>query len=259
MNPRKHKRKESFSILLVSNTGQNSKQFHIARSFIRLFTVFVIVVCAAFGWLAYRYVNDYQTGGAGWLVKASSDENSETKEELLEQIAAQEELVKQLEAQKNALAGENDALTTENKALLEAAKVNMGTDKAGGGSGEDGSAPGRYPYSGQGDLSVKYSQEHPYVSIDTQDGGDVIAAGDGTVTAVGSDDTYPLIIEIEHGNHYKTRYLFLQDADALHEEGAQVRAGDALTTLGAQNVQLDYQVIYEGEPIDPLIVFEAKG
>ena len=108
-------------------------------------------------------------------------------------------------------------------------------------------------------MSTKYSQEHPYVSIETQDEGNIIAAGEGTITEVGSAAGYPLVIEIEHGNGYRTRYMFAQEAEPIHEAGDKVQSGDVLAAVNAQNEQVDYQVIFEDEPIDPLIVFEAKG
>lgn len=261
MKQRKHKRKESFSVLLISNTGLSNKQIHISRSILRGVFVLILLVCIVCGWLAYQYWTGYQSGTLGKPAKGESDASSE---ELLEKLASQEELVRQLEAEKTELNDKNDALTTENKALLEAAKTNMGIGDAGkaeetGEAEQEVPVPGLYPYSEQGDVSVKYAQDHPYVSIDTQNAGNVIATGDGTIVSVGSDDTYPLIIEIEHEGGYRTRYMFLQEAESLQTEGAQVQAGDTLVTLGANNIQLDYQVIHEGEPVDPLDVFEAKG
>ena len=263
MKPRKHRHKETFSVLLISNTGQNSRQFHISRSLLRLLTIFMLLVCTVFGWLMYLYVSGSVNGSVS--VSRNADRNATASEsELLEQIAAQEEIVRRLEEEKETLNKQNATLTSENKALLEAAKVNMDTSKTDGeaqgtAEEEDSSVPSRYPYSEQGIVSEKYSEDHPYVSINTQDEGSVIAAGDGVISMVGSDDTYPLIIEIEHGNGYQTRYMFLQDAEALLAEGDQVQTGTVLVTLDIHNVQLDYQVIFEEKPIDPLIVFEAKG
>lgn len=261
MKPRKHRHKESFSVLLISNTGQNSRQFHVSHLFFRLLTIFTLLVCAVFGWLMYQYLSG--SIDANISVSRNMNENAEADQtELLEQLAAQEELVRKLEEEKETLNKQNSTLTSENKALLEAAKASMGTGRSAeetSAEGSDSSVPSRYPYSEQGILTVKYSEEHPYVSIDTQEEGSIIAAGDGTITRLGSDGTYPLIIEVEHGNGYQTRYMFLQDAEALLAEGDQVQIGTVLVMLGVHNVQLDYQVIFEGNPIDPLIVFEAKG
>lgn len=259
MKSRRHKHKESFSVLLISNTGQNSRHFHMSGSFLRVFTVFVLVVCAAFGWLMYNYLSADEISGS--YVNAS-EETVDT--ELLNQIAAQEKLIQQLEEEKDALDRQNNVLTSENKALLAAAKSTKDADETDMTKEEtspetDPAFPSRYPYSETGEVSEKYSDDHPYVSIDTQVEGEIVAAGNGTIAMIGSDDTYPLIIEIEHGNGYRTRYMLPQDAESLQEEGTQVQAGTALVPVNINNVQLDYQVIYKEEPIDPLIVFEAKG
>lgn len=260
MKPRKHKRKESFSVLLISNTGHNSKQYHVSKSCLRLFSVFVLLICITFGWFTYQYL----TGQGNISVAVAGNEN-ENQADLLEQIASQQEVIQQLEEEKEDLNNQNLALTSENKALLEAAKSNMGTgsDSAEGTESaevpDDDFFPSRYPYSEAGVVTTKYSQDHPYISIETQGEGSIIAAGEGTVSAVSSDDDYPLIIEIEHGNGYRTRYMFVQNAEPMYAEGDQVHIGDILAATNEQNEQLDYQVIFENEPIDPLIVFEAKG
>lgn len=263
MKPRKHKRKESFSVLFISNTGNNSRQLHISKFSLRLIGVFALLVCIAFGGLLYCYLSGQVTVDLN-LNLNKSESAEEGPADLLEQVEAQKEMIRQLEEEKEALDSRNTALISENKALLEAAKSSMGADRAeGAGSAEnpenDPFFPSRYPYSERGAGSVKYSDDHPYVSIETEEGGNVIASGSGTISTVGSDADHPLIIEIEHGGGYQTRYMFRQEAESALEEGAQVQGGDVLVTVGAPDGQLDYQVIYNGEVIDPLLVFEAKG
>ena len=260
MKSRKHRHKESFSVLLISNTGQNTRHFHVTSSFLRVFMVFVLCVCVAFGWLMYQYlsVNEITTD----YVNASEVTDDI---EPVNQISTQDELVQQLEDEIDALNRRNSELTSENKALLEVVKSTKdaeSADKENDGADDleaDSAYPSRYPYTATGVVFEKYSESHPYVSINTEMEGDVVAAGDGTIAVIGSDDTYSLIIEIEHGNGYRTRYMFLQDAVPLQEEGTQVQSGTVLVSGDIHNVQLDYQVIYQERPIDPLIVFEAKG
>jgi murein DD-endopeptidase MepM/ murein hydrolase activator NlpD len=43
------------------------------------------------------------------------------------------------------------------------------------------------------------------------------------------------------------------------EEGAQVKKGDTLFTITAENTELDYEVLYGDEFIDPLSIIAAKG
>ena len=79
------------------------------------------------------------------------------------------------------------------------------------------------------------------------------------MTSISSDDTYPQIIEISHASGYTTRYMCRQEAQLETQQDAQVLAGDTLLTITTDETQLDYQVIFDGEPIDPLTVIEAKG
>ena len=48
-------------------------------------------------------------------------------------------------------------------------------------------------------------------------------------------------------------------AELQVEEAKRVKAGDILAVITSDDTQLDYQVILEGEPIDPLNVIDAKG
>ena len=105
----------------------------------------------------------------------------------------------------------------------------------------------------------EYTQELPYLAITTYTGCDVVAAGNGTITAVSSDDIYPQIIEIDHGNGYRTRYLSKQTAEVKVEQGAAVEMGAVLFTITTDETELNYQVIYQEEPIDPLSVIDARG
>jgi murein DD-endopeptidase MepM/ murein hydrolase activator NlpD len=79
------------------------------------------------------------------------------------------------------------------------------------------------------------------------------------VVAAGSDEIYQHIIEVAHESGYKTRYLCHQSAEISVEEGSAVQAGDILLTITTDETQLDYQVIYEDAPIDPLSVIDARG
>lgn len=244
MKQRKHKHKESFSILLISNTGQSNRQFHLPSHFFRLFLIFLLIICVAIGWLAYQYSTSFQ-------YEAS----------LHEQITLLEQMKTQLEEEKEIQSAENLALAAELDALKQTIQMYTESKPAADPEEpeEDPSIPSRYPYSETGILDAPYSEEHPYLSINTQPGSSLIVAGNGTVVAVSSDDTYPVIIELDHGNGYSTRYMCMQDIDLRVEESSQVQIGDILAAISTENTQLDYQVLWEGEPIDPLIVLEAKG
>lgn len=244
MKEQRHKRKESFSILLISNTGQNNRHFHISLFWLRMLVIIPILVCVVIAGLAYQLFMDYRGKAA-----------------LRGQIVSQSQMIQQLEDEKELLSNAKTELTTENESLRQQLQEDTVLDIADVTEEleQDPSFPSRYPSSETGMLAENYSAEHPYLSINMQAGGSIIAAGDGTVTLVGSDDTYPLIIELEHGNGYKTRYMCLQDVTSRPEEGTSVKIGDTLITIEAETAQFDYQVLLNDQPIDPLVVLEAKG
>lgn len=251
MKHQSHKHRESFSILLISNIGQGSRQFHISLFTVRLLLFILLLLLAALGWLSYQFSIGHRE-----------------QEVLRSQLDSQTELVAQLETEKEILNSEKLALTAENETLRQtmedSANEETGTEpepetESGPEPETDPAIPSRYPCSGSGIMTDAYSEEHPYVSINTQTEGQILAAGNGTVTMIGSDDTYPVIIEIDHGNGYRTRYMCRQEAGLQSEEGAQVHAGDTLITVSVDNTLLDYQIFLNGELIDPLTIIEAKG
>lgn len=244
MKRKGHKHKESYSVLLISNTGRCNRQFYISRNALRSIIVLLLFICAALGttgWLLYGFAPN--NGGQG---------------KLRAQLDAQTQLAAQLEAEKQVLSETNLALEKENETLRQNAESEEQETVEEIKDEEDLSIPRRYPSSSSAVLSF-YTEEQPYLSINTHKDGNIIATGSGTVIEVTSDDTYAVIVEIEHKKGYKTRYMCRQEAELTASVGAQVEAGDTLFMITVDDTQLDYQIIFEEEPIDPLTVIEAKG
>ena len=253
MKQQRHKHKESFSILLISHTGRESRQFHISLFSFRLFLLFLLLLCVLIGYAVYCFL-----------------QSDSGREDLLMQIASRDQTIAEMEKEKTALKEEADTLEQE-KLILESELDTMrnaiaaGVEKAEAQAAEeegpqaDTTFPSLYPSTGSGILVSSYSEEQPYISISAHSEGSIIAAGDGTVSAITSDDTYPQIIEVTHESGYTTRYMCRQETELKTQEGAQVLAGDTLLTITTNETQLDYQVILNNEPVDPLTVIEAKG
>lgn len=255
MKNQRHKRRESYSILLISNTGRTSRQFQLSTLAIRLLLIILLLTCTVAGLLTYTY---------------STAHKVQTK--LRTQLAEQEQLAETLRAENTALKEEQQTLTEENEALkreseqyaeearaAEAAAAATAAAEEEAEPEADPTYPSRYPSSGASVLSSSYSEEQPYLTITTYAESTIVAAGDGTVVTVASDEIYHHIIEIEHESGYKTRYLCHQEAGVEVEEGAQVHAGDLLLTISADDTKMDYQVLNADGPIDPLSVIDAKG
>lgn len=256
MKNQRHKRRESYSILLISNTGRTSRQFQLSTLAIRLLLIILLLTCTVAGLLTYTYSTAHKV-----------------QTELRTRLAEQEQLTSTLTAENTALKEEQQTLTEENEALKreseqyaeearEAAEAAAAATAAAEEEAEpeaDPTYPSRYPSSGASVLSSSYSEEQPYLTITTYAESTIVAAGDGTVVTVASDDIYHHIIEIEHESGYRTRYLCHQEAGVEVEEGALVQAGDLLLTITADDTKMDYQVLNADGPIDPLSVIDAKG
>lgn len=244
MKDQRHKRKEIYSVLMVSNTNGTSKQFQVSAFTLRVCSILLVLLCVVMGWLIYRV--------------SMADGSLQV---LRQELATQKEQVRQLEADKDTLTKDKLTLAAENEALRQQPEVPVLSEETSEEKKEDSnpSVPNLYPSDGVGIQKASYSEEQPYISISTYAGGHVVAAGNGTVTAVWSDDPYAHIVEIEHESGYKTRYLLHQDAEVNVEQGVQVQAGDTLLTITSDDCQLDYQVLLNDEPIDPLSIIDAKG
>lgn len=242
MKQPRHKHKESFSLLLISHTGRSSRQYHLSLLAVRMLFVFLLIICVSVGFLIYQCFAGFRNQNI-----------------LHGQLVTQEQQVLQLETEKDTLNHEIMVLSAENKALREASGNNSDEDTDSKKESQTIPLPSRYPYTGTGILISTYSQEQPYISINTHSEGNIVAAGNGVITIIGSDETYPLIVELEHEGGYKTRYASHSEAQMELTEGTQVQSGDILFTITTDDTQLDYQIILNGELIDPLTIIEAKG
>lgn len=246
MKQQKHKRKETFSLLLVSNTGKDTRHFFLSVRSLRLVIVLMLLICVTFAWTIYRSGAHYRS-----------------ESELRRKLTTSEQQVRQLESEKERLSAQNAALSEENELYRQAdamraemAETQESTEEE---KPRDTTIPDQYPCTAGGLLKESYSEEHPYISISAQQEDRITAAGDGTVTSVGADDTYPVIIEVDHGNGYRSRYMCRQEESVQVEAGQQVQSRDTLIIINGDDIEVDYQVIYNEQMIDPLLVLEAKG
>ncbi len=90
----------------------------------------------------------------------------------------------------------------------------------------------------------------------------VYAAAAGTVTRVWETSTMGLIIEIDHGDGYRTRYNHL--AGTLVQQGDQVKVGQHIGTMGnsgtaAAGTHLHFELWVNGVRVDPAPYFTTTA
>ena len=106
-----------------------------------------------------------------------------------------------------------------------------------------------------------FSFDHPGIDVAASIGSPVYAADRGVISLEGNDDTgYGNIVEIDHGNGYSTVYahLSLIEVEACRSVYAGQRIGLAGNTGNASGAHLHFEVIQDGEYIDPLSVLSKQ-
>ncbi|MEW6594276.1 MAG: M23 family metallopeptidase [Thermodesulfobacteriota bacterium] len=95
---------------------------------------------------------------------------------------------------------------------------------------------------------------HDGVDIRSERGTRVKAPADGVVLKSAYEGGYGNFIVLDHGNHFRTRYLHLQKS--LVRTGDSVRRGEAIALVGntgrSTGAHLHYEVSYRDRPLDPL-------
>ncbi len=120
------------------------------------------------------------------------------------------------------------------------------------------SGSGRFVWPTQGTISSRYGYRwgkmHQAIDIAAAAGTAIVAADSGVVTYAGWRGDYGLMVEIDHGNGYVTRYGHC--SQVLVSKGAKVTRGQLIAKVGrtgnATGNHLHFEVIYQGAHKDPL-------
>jgi murein DD-endopeptidase MepM/ murein hydrolase activator NlpD len=98
---------------------------------------------------------------------------------------------------------------------------------------------------------------NPIAVFHAAKGTSVIAAGNGTVTSIEKTDEGIYVISIDHGNGYVSVYR--NGSKPKVSEGDEVTKSTELYDIEEGNEELGYQIIQDGEYIDPLELMEIYG
>jgi murein DD-endopeptidase MepM/ murein hydrolase activator NlpD len=100
---------------------------------------------------------------------------------------------------------------------------------------------------------------HPGIDFRSPVGKKVPATAAGIVTHAGWDGGYGKMVEIDHGNGYRTRYGHLSEVDV--NVGEKVRRGQVIGKSGSTGrstgPHLHYEIRYNGHPINPVRFLQA--
>jgi murein DD-endopeptidase MepM/ murein hydrolase activator NlpD len=97
---------------------------------------------------------------------------------------------------------------------------------------------------------------NPIALFHASDGTSVIASASGTVQSI-ENTAGVYIVTIDHDNGYKS--IYRNGTKPKVSQGEQVTSDTEIFRISSGNEELGYQVIYEGQYIDPLELMEIYG
>lgn len=98
-----------------------------------------------------------------------------------------------------------------------------------------------------------YRRPHPGIDISAAEGSYVIAAGGGRVVFAGPERGYGRLVEIDHGDGYRSRYAHLGRVDV--RSGQTVDRGTVIGEVGRSGLttgpNLHYEILKDDRPVNP--------
>jgi len=95
---------------------------------------------------------------------------------------------------------------------------------------------------------------HKGVDFASEAGSDVLAVGEGVVTWAGPREGYGILVEVNHGNGYVTRYA--HNSRVAVAPGDTVQRGQAIAVVGSTGrstgPHVHFEVLKDGRQIDPM-------
>lgn len=116
------------------------------------------------------------------------------------------------------------------------------------------------PFGKRSDPFNAKSAAHKGVDLASNKGNKIKTMAAGKVTKAGTANGYGKVVEIDHGNGFKTKYAHM---NAIYvRAGQQVDVGTALGEVGSTGrstgPHLHYEVLYNGVHLDPMVFIKAK-
>lgn len=241
----KHKRKVSHVVLVTSDaTDVGVKHFRIGSGSLWVIVmVLCMVIGAMLGYIAYE--------DRIWqAVDARSDEQ-------LAQIKRLEEANALLEEDKLDLATEIAGLNETVQILSETVSQKTRSESELQEQLDQQSRPTKLPLSGSASMEESEEDDKAICIFTASVGISVVAAASGTVTGVGDDAAYGHNIRVDHGNGYVT--IYRNGGEPQVKVGDMVAGGNSLFQIEEGHEKFGYQMMLDGEYIDPVEILAIRG
>ena len=239
MEEQKKKMRNRYAVMIVKEHEDGSiTSHHIGTTIVE---AALIIFCAIFIFFVCKLIYDS-------IVLKNS------KAQIVQQIVEINDLTEQNET----LTVENDTLTTKVQVLSDTVSKKAATEEAITQEETENATPKGFPLSGGTSTMVSETDgDNPLVKFTVSAGINIVSSGTGTVLAVEDDAEYGTRIIIDHNNGYKS--IYRNSGDVLVKAGDTLGKSYILFSVGSENSDFGYQIMYEDEYVDPMDVLEING
>lgn len=121
---------------------------------------------------------------------------------------------------------------------------------------EEQSVPSKFPLNSGASMDTAPEGELICV-FKVQSGALVVATANGTVISVNDDPVYGHNVWVDHGNGYVT--IYRNQGEVKVEQGKTVTQGTTLMLITDSDSKLGYQIMKDGEYVDPMGMLNISG
>lgn len=258
MKRKGHKRKNSHLVIVTSDAvDAGVKNFRIRPWMLQtIILILCVIIGALIGYFVYE--KDIWEAELEQVVRRDKaiDGLEQEKAELEGQIA---ELNNQIAELNNQIAGLNDQISDKNediRILSNTVDQKVQSEAELKQRLEELSVPSKFPLNSGASMDTPPEGELICV-FKVQSGALVVATANGTVISVNDDPVYGHNVWVDHGNGYVT--IYRNKGEVKVEQGKTVTQGTTLMLITDSDSRLGYQIMKDGEYVDPMGMLNISG
>lgn len=278
MEPKKHKRKIRYTVMVISDSAEGGiRQYFLEQGITT--AVAVLLVCmllAGSGYCIYSAARQEKAEAANQTLHQTVEALTQEKEDLLvrndelsknvtllsdtinQKVQKEEEDAEKFIPTGFPLAGA--ATIQESSELIAEADAENPAEEAMAEVVEENpeeEVMAEVDEQAEAMAEEAEREEHPIVVFLASAGTSVIATGSGVVEAIEEDAAYGGRILVNHGNGYVTIYRCVSPAKV--KVGDEITKGTMLIEMTTEAEELGYQIMKDEAYIDPLELMEIYG
>ena len=240
----RHKRKNNHVVIVTSDSADiRMKQFRIRPWILQ---TIIIVLCVIIGALIGYFAYEKDIWAAAFQQTAVKDET----------ISALEAEKTELEGQIASLNEEIASLNEKIRILSETVNQKAQTESSLSEQLQKQTLPTEFPLTGAATYEV-VTVGDPIFIFPASTGSLVVATASGTVTVVNEDPEYGNNIWVDHGNGYVT--IYRNQGEVKVRQGESITQGATLFVITDESSKLGYQMMKDGEYVNPMDMLVISG